>query len=165
MGRNNSSCLFCNKKFYCKPSNISYGGGKYCSRECSGKSKRTGKNIKCLVCQKIKWRAPSELKKHGNGAYFCSTGCANKYNNKKRSGDKHHNWRDGYSSYRARAIGEFGLICASKEKCPLKDMTLPELMYDVHHIDFDRSNNESENLEVLCLWCHRIITLDRLKID
>jgi len=49
------------------------------------------------------------------------------------------------SSYRWKALQEYGRECA---KCRDGD----ELV--VHHIDGDRSNNELENLVVLCRSCH-----------
>jgi hypothetical protein len=35
---------------------------------------------------------------------------------------------------------------------------IPLEMLDVDHIDNDRSNNELENLQILCVWCHSLKT-------
>ena len=41
--------------------------------------------------------------------------------------------------------------------CPIT-FEIPRYMLDVHHKDENRSNNKIENLEVLCVWCHAVLT-------
>lgn len=45
-----------------------------------------------------------------------------------------------------------------EKKCSRCGYDQDEKMLDVHHKDGDRSNNQLENLEVLCLWCHALET-------
>lgn len=49
------------------------------------------------------------------------------------------------SDYRSKALDEYGAICSD---CGSEESV------EVHHKDRDRSNNDIENLEVLCEDCH-----------
>jgi hypothetical protein len=60
---------------------------------------------------------------------------------------KHPNWKGGTRTYRRIKLSEVPLSC---NECGKKNCNL-----DVHHIDQDRSNNAIENLQVLCVSCHR----------
>lgn len=56
------------------------------------------------------------------------------------------------STYRRRALMEYGALCSM---CGYGDYVE---MLEVNHIDHNRKNNHLSNLEVLCVWCHRIET-------
>lgn len=64
-------------------------------------------------------------------------------------GNTRPNWKGGYCSrtYRRIAFKEYGLepIC---NKCGSKKNIV------VHHRDYDRTNNDISNLEILCKECH-----------
>lgn len=75
-------CPICGKEFFAHPSIIKNGGGKYCSRECMGKSYRgekssnwKGGKVKCIckTCGKEFFLNPSEIEL-GKGKY-CSKKC------------------------------------------------------------------------------------------
>lgn len=54
-------------------------------------------------------------------------------------------------SYREKAILKYGKrcqLCHGEESCGA---------VEVHHIDHDRSNNDMDNLMVLCRFCHKAI--------
>lgn len=55
---------------------------------------------------------------------------------------------DGKADYRSRALKAYGAVC---RKCGYGDL---QKMLDVDHIDSNRQNNELDNLQVLCVWCH-----------
>ena len=40
----------------------------------------------------------------------------------------------------------------------MQAVKVPEELLDVHHIDSNRSHNDINNLAVLCVWCHAIVT-------
>ncbi len=56
------------------------------------------------------------------------------------------------TTYRLRALKEHGSHCA------MCGYGLYVDMLDVHHIDGNRKNGNIENLEVLCVHCHSIVT-------
>lgn len=56
---------------------------KYCSQQCSRKSKYNKDEYMCVQCSKPTHRSPSECKKSKN--IFCGLSCAAKYNNAHRS--------------------------------------------------------------------------------
>lgn len=62
------TCITCKKEFKFFPYRLNVGGGKYCSREC----RKTGKYIKCIVCEKAFYAKPAVIKK---GAKYCSDEC------------------------------------------------------------------------------------------
>ena len=54
------------------------------------------------------------------------------------------------SNYRKYAMAAYPHQC---NRCQYADF--PEIL-EVHHIDRDRTNNELENLEILCPNCHQV---------
>lgn len=58
----------------------------------------------------------------------------------------------GQARYRARAFKKYGKKC---KKC---SYSKEPRMLDVDHIDSNRENNQIDNLQVLCVWCHAIKT-------
>lgn len=113
--------------------------------------------LNCAECGKEVNRRPFQLKRSKSGRAFCNRTCATKYNNRiYKKAEKHPNWTTGYGSYRIRALKEFGHKC-SNTNCPIK-FEIPNKMYDVDHIDNNRTNNKLENLQVLCVWCHALKT-------
>lgn len=98
----------------------------------------------CPVCKK----EFETLKEHSREKMVCSRGCANSYF---RSGVNNPNYKNGSgTNYRFRAFLHKEKKC---EKCGWSEY--PEIL-EVHHRDRDRSNNDLENLEVLCPTCHEI---------
>jgi len=67
-------------------------------------------------------------------------------------GTKNHMYKNGIASYNIKALDHYG------KKCAICGSTKNIV---VHHIDYDRTNNELENLKVLCkkhhqeIHCHR----------
>lgn len=139
---------------YCKEKVIrrifSNRPNKYCSQRCAWNARLKRGIITCLNCNKSFERRLSGIKKLN----FCNRICKEKY----QSGERHPNWKGGLGTYREQAINKFGLKCQNAKKCPLNFIKLPSFMYEVDHIDSDRKNNTLENLQVLCVWCHRVKT-------
>jgi very-short-patch-repair endonuclease len=73
-------CELCNKEFWVIPSEITRGGGKYCSRDCTYKGQIKKIKTKCLVCAKDIDVTPAH-KERGNGQ-FCSYTCATIWRNR-----------------------------------------------------------------------------------
>lgn len=124
---------------------IKCGYKQYCTKECSRKSGIISKNYFCTTCHKEIIRTPSSLKRCKNGNVFCSRSCAITYNNK-YSGVKR-NYVDGKRVYRKRALEFYG------ERCTICGYDIKRVL-EVHHRDFNRSNNDLSNLDVLCPTHH-----------
>ena len=82
--------------------------------------------------------------------------------------EKNHNWQGGQTMYSInrlthRIIIEEGRSLFICEKCNVKAVkTQWPPTHNVHHIDYNRSNNDPLNLQVLCVPCHsRIHAEDR----
>ena len=145
------SCKNCGKKFFAKPSHISYGFAKFCSRKCAYFAALKGRNVQCNECGKKVYRAPRMLERSKSEKYFCDKRCQTLWRNKMYTGEKHANYKHGKASYRsllARAgVKKYCRLCKSKD----------ERVLAVHHIDENRRNNVIENLMYLCHNCHHLI--------
>ena len=86
---------------------------------------------------------------------FCSRLCANTNNSRLRN-----NIGVNSKNYRRKGISKFGYKCNNKD-CALLNIDLPEYMYEVDHIDSNHNNNDVNNLQVLCVWCHRKKTYNK----
>lgn len=149
------TCSFCSKSIWRRTVVLKKYKQSFCNQDCLTSYKGKSIEKECAFCNKTVNRRPSEIKKSKSGRVFCNRSCATSYNNKFKIGKKHGNWNGGYSSYRMRALREYGSTC-SNVRCELKHngIKIPEVMLDVDHIDSDRSNNKIENLQILCVWCH-----------
>src|SRR3989344_2363672 len=145
------SCGRCSKTFSAKPSHISHGFGKYCSRQCSALSQRTGKEVFCDVCGKAVYRAPKYLEKSKSGKFFCTKSCQTLWRNQLYVGEKHANWKYGRAAYRS-ILGRAKRLRVC-EVCKTKDTRI----LTVHHIDRNRINNDLSNLAWLCNNCHFLV--------
>lgn len=145
------NCEFCNKNVLMRiHKNRPFP--RFCSVKCSVLMRSTAKDFKCDYCHKIFKKSKSKIRKIN----FCSRRCKDLFS----SGDNHPRWNGGTATYRSRAIKKYGLNCSSGDNCPLKNIVLPDYIYEVDHIDGDRNNNSIDNLQVLCIWCHRAKTLN-----
>lgn len=111
----------------------------------------------CPTCKKEFEKYPSFVDRNGvrKNLTYCSRKCSdkNRKNVWKIFGKDTVNFKDGRSSYRQIALREKGYTC---EKCGYDGTKFPNLIW-VHHKDFSKKgnyNNNSENLEVLCIRCH-----------
>lgn len=154
------NCLYCLIKF---PTNRNKR--KFCSIKCSSNAQfeKTRKYGNCKTCKK-------EFKITSDNSFFCTAECYFQSKQKrvtktvcKTCGNsfEHPDWkshkftfcsneckylRDNKSKYREKAYNAFGKKCCV---CPKSIGRI-----EVHHIDFDRKNNDISNLCVLCHGCH-----------
>lgn len=120
---------------------------KYCSRECSARVK-TLKNttvVQCQHCGRYVEKRNSVIKHSKSNIFFCNKYCK----------DQAH-IRDGDNNYRNRAFYYYGKQCKVCEYGSRYGED--ERLLDVHHIDGNRANNKVENLQVLCVMHHAMIT-------
>ncbi|WP_056683909.1 HNH endonuclease [Cytobacillus solani] len=121
------NCLQCGTTFFTFPSYIRRGKGKFCSISCG----TTYRNL----TDNPAWR--DEVKKkisenHAPVPWLFDY----RFNNYKGIDVKH---------YRKKALRYYGDSC---NRCGINENL------QVHHKDRNRSNNELDNLEVLCYDCH-----------
>ena len=149
-------CKTCKSSFFVKPVHSKIA--QFCSAKCHHKMMEHRKVYQCSNCEKEFYRTPSEAKKSRTGNRFCTMTCRDSWREKWKampSGENHHFWKNGSGSYRKRAIRFYGSKCMNSS-CVVTGagVCIPIKMLDVDHIDGDRSNNELNNLKVLCVWCH-----------
>lgn len=134
------------------------GVPKFCSPVCGSKYRSKNKriNVNCSYCGKSKSILKSTKEKFINRNYYCNRKCKES----DQSGKNHPNWTGGLGSYRYRAINKYGLKCKTGPQCPLKNIKLPDYMCEVDHKDGNRNNNNIENLQILCIYCHRKKTIE-----
>lgn len=114
------------------------------------------KILKCSYCGKEFSRSTSELKKSKSGLFFC---CREHKDLAQRSisGEDFDIMRPSHygkitKNYRKLAFNSY------LHKCAVCGWDEDEDILEVHHIDEDHSNNEIENLMILCPLCHRKLT-------
>ncbi len=161
-GRVPCVCVQCGKEFSVKPCEYRRGVGKYCSRPCQTQGYRDRPHAKkpdcfitcgyCGVSFKI---IPALLDKKK----YCSKLCANRAHRAKMKGPGNGRYLHGRSEERYsadfRALapdirtreGLRCFLCHVTQAANGKDL-------DVHHIDYDKDNNEPLNLVALCPTCH-----------
>jgi len=148
-----SNCEICSKEFYTKPSHLKRGWGKFCSIICRTKGQLRGQDRPCKTCGKLIWKNPTDLKKSKSQNFFCSKSCQTVWRNQYYSGDNHYLWRGGESTYRNHMLKNGPqAIC---QKCGITDIRV----LAVHHKDYNRKNNDLDNLIWLCRNCHCLVHL------
>ena len=172
-------CLNCGKEFYLPKwrmkRNIS---PKYCSRKCADK-KRNGMMItsevrNCKICGK-EFKVMQSMLKNGRGKY-CSMKCYHLDQERVKFLKGHIPWNKGLKGYQAlekhpnwlggKSFEPYGIEFNNrlKEKIRKRDnytcqecgYTQEQLRYKlcVHHIDYNKQNNNLDNLITLCRSCH-----------
>ena len=135
----NTECIICKKSVYKRPIEIKRNNYRvFCSVKCYGISCR--KEQPCIVCGKLILA--------GLNKKTCSRSCSNKH----REGIKYKLNRPKdkvkkYKSLKIRLLQLRGKIC---ERCGYNKYEILQ----VHHKDKNRSNNELDNLELICPNCH-----------
>ena len=140
------ACPYCGKIYYLRPSDVVRR--KYCSNECVSESQRKQTVVaKCRICGKEMELQPNRSKRK-----YCSKECLrmadrSKPNSTKRRFRCSHKWQ----RIRKERTADFGHICPVTLRSDKTDLI------QVHHIDFDYTNNEQENLIPLWSPFHRYI--------
>ena len=142
-----------------KQAEVNRGGGRFCSRRCSGiagnKKRYENKqpnvpNVECAFCGTPFYKKKNHMANSKSGLFFC---CRKHKDLAQRIGGikaiQPNHYGSNNSSYRALVEREKGFNAC--EKCGWD--IHPEIL-EVHHRDRDKSNNTIENLEVLCPNCH-----------
>ena len=166
-------CLQCKKIF--KPRQIKMHGRitqRYCSHKCYSKSrigikgknhfnyKREKKN--CAFCGKEMMMIPFYKDKNRT----CSKKCASLLKSRNTFGDKCHFWVGGISfepyglefnrqlKRKIRERDNFRCQQCFREQDELYDKNGKKYSLIIHHIDYDKKNNDENNLISLCRNCH-----------
>lgn len=148
-------CDFCNK-FHSKEKRF-LNTKNYCSVSCFNlfRYKDVEKfSTTCSICNTNIIRNKSTKRRSRSGLFFCSKKCKNEgqkiKNNIQDVWPSHYGSGNGIHSYRRIAFSHYEKKCA---KCGYQK--IPDIL-QVHHIDYDRSNNNINNLQILCPNCHSI---------
>lgn len=157
-----TNCIICNKEFK------HYGERIVCSRECLSiymSQQRLNENNPawienkekaiCKRCGKVFEYTRRSLHKEQKPV-FCSLNCSRNNGNNKEFED---NIKLGYKYSR-------GFNNALKEKIKKRDgyhclMCESNDNLEVHHIDYNKKNNDENNLMTLCKKCHNITNFNR----
>lgn len=131
---------------------------RFCSKNCSQLSRRTGQTVVCACCGKEIYRKGYSLSKSKHKVYFCSKKCQD-------IGQS--DYSDGSNCYgqelnKPRSLCQMYYPIVVCSNCGYSEH--PPLV-EAHHIDSDQKNNSSENLIWLCSLCHRAVTLGLAQIE
>ncbi len=150
-------CTGCNQEFDCPKKHFNFAIKRnrnlFCSKNCFyiHKSKLHSVTTNCANCGKEIKKQNSALSRSKTGNLYCSKSCSVSSNNAIfRKWENHPSFKSGIGSYR-------NLIFSSTENPKCKDCGYDNLLaLEVHHKDRDRTNNELDNLQILCCNCHTI---------
>lgn len=151
---------------------------KYCCADCSHKARRKRISKPCGWCGKDVTRVKCYAKMYKN--FFCNSSCNGKYNGAKqptgvdaywygKRKEETPNWQNGLSfePYGTDFDNELKEEVRARDNyiCQICGISQDELgrKLDVHHIDYDKTNNKKENLTSLCRknGCHQITNGNR----
>jgi len=140
--------------------------GIYCSESCMRQSRRKRIERPCSWCGKLVERSWCYRNQEH---FFCNYSCLGKWNgNNQPTGDQSYwhgkrreetpNWRGGLSfePYGIEFNNDLKQEIRERDDfhCQLCGTKQGEIQHDVHHIDYDKSNNDEQNLISLCRSCH-----------
>jgi len=125
--------------------NRCHGTLPYCSRKCSDAAHKKQVMLNCDECRKEISKQQSKFNRAEK--HFCSKQCANTFRGRLIRGINHPYYKSGISSYRKRALEQYG------EKCTICGYSISSVL-EVHHRDKNRNNNVMQNLDVLCPTHH-----------
>jgi len=141
-----TECHYCGTKIISRKDQVR----KYCQKECSDLARRNRCTLICDGCGKEFERKPSKMNGSRSGLFFCNRACKDR--SQKIGGIKeiqpghYGDGEGGIDWQRTRLKEEEGKCCDCGED--------REYMLTMHHIDGDRKNNNSNNLELVCANCH-----------
>ncbi|MBT6051247.1 MAG: HNH endonuclease [Candidatus Scalindua sp.] len=152
-GRIKKQCVICEKEYTVKQSEKE---SKVCSQKCKGHllALRAKDLRNCLICNEEFIVNKASLRKH------CDRECADLAHSLKMRGEDNPNYVDGNGS--SRHPVEFNKRLKKKirtrddftcQVCGLHEDDYDKNL-DVHHIDYDKTNNLEDNLIALCNSCH-----------
>lgn len=128
----------------------------YCSNECY--SHRGSQLCECANCGKLIWRTNSQIKKSKTGNVYCSRSCSTSKNNTLfKTGEDHPNYLG--NNYRKKAFDNY------VHACHICNWDEDEDILEVHHINENHSDNDINNLMILCPICHRKLTSHKYKLS
>ena len=124
-------------------SNLKKGYKNYCSKECETLGKQKQIYFTCDNCGVECSCSQSSYNKSKSGLHFCSQSCAATVNNSLCR----KNYKNGMSTYRERALEYY------PNECSVCGYNIVEVL-EIHHKDCNRTNNDLENLDILCPTHH-----------
>ena len=171
-------CPICNKEFNCSPSR--YNKAKYpptCSTQCASQYKKSmGLNCTCDFCGKKFHKKPSHFTKYN----YCSTECLGRHRQIIYQGENNPNAFCRIHKYnRIKHCGYYWLyipdhpfasskgyirehryiaeqyLLTEENSVKINNVRYLSPKFDVHHIDFNKLNNEVDNLLILTRSEHK----------
>ena len=149
-------CDECGYEWKTKPQNVLYVDKKAANHLCPNCGKKQRIKVKCAYCGKIIERTPSQVAKNQSGYFYCCHEHGNLHKNQLRK--EQGEWENS-ANYRLKAFNTY------PHKCYICGWDEDERLLEVHHIDENHNNNDIDNLVILCVLCHRKVTLHYYKID
>lgn len=146
------NCDFCGRLYEKEEKYIRYnkkhGLKNYCCKLCVSLSRNKSFSWYCAFCGEPICVSHSRAKKSIKGVYFCCHSCATSYNNVYKCRGNHPNYKGGCRTYRDLALESLPNVCSV---CNYDIV----IVLEVHHKDGNRSNNDIENLDILCPTHHK----------
>lgn len=147
-----ADCEFCKQSFLRRLN----GKQRFCSKVCKDKASERSVILICRQCNVEFKRKAHWLQSSRHGVYFCSRQCKDRAqrldSNCAEIRPSHYGTGNSLWWYQATEL-KLGATCVG---CIEKR----QYLLLVHHIDGNRTNNETTNLEIVCGNCHIIRHLE-----
>lgn len=155
-------CKLCNKSFKVWSYTIRNGHGIFCGNKCHSKSmigqKLNENQLRALAIGQQKGKV-SKTK----GTHIHSEEQKKKWSDT-RKGKKHYNWRGGISKFpylfnfndelKNEIKERDNYICQNCKITEEEHITVFGRVLPIHHIDYDKKNNNKNNLITVCIACN-----------
>lgn len=160
------NCSYCGKEFICPNDRLQKFNNVFCSQECQALGSRKREIIQCVQCGKDIELCPSQIALYEKK--FCSHRCYGDWRSENLAGENSQWWKGGYINCESVLYPPSfnGLLKRKIRKrdnytCQECDKKKIARLLCVHHIDYDKMNNEESNLISLCGSCHAKTNFNR----
>lgn len=165
-GKLEKTCFICGKQYAVRPG---YVESRYCSMKCVGISQRgtqKGDSTKVLKLCPICNNQFHVYKSHNNRIKCCSKDCSFKMRAINTTNENNPNWVGGISrlpyAHNWASISK-SIIKRDGKKCMNERCVTPDAKLCVHHIDYEKQNNNPGNLITVCIVCNSKANFNRDK--
>lgn len=148
-------CEACGKQYYVSGWRLKKGKSRFCSFECLTKTQYIGlrHEYECITCGKKCDAPPSRRKTRKK---YCSRECKDVTKVSRKECFRNHMQKHRLKKKHISSAALRKIVFSLKEcKCQICGYNEYDFCIDLHHIDKDSSNNEIENLAILCCMCHK----------
>lgn len=162
----NKKCSVCQKEYYVSGWRLKRGPSRFCSVDCQNHKQYERAKFKCRRCAKKFEDSPARKGKK----VFCTNECKFSWYSERKIDIKRYR-ADAIKKVRKKGkLPQMGpslrryILDVKELKCHQCGYEEYRQCLDIHHIDKNPSNNDLDNIVILCVMCHRKVHRGIIKI-